>query len=257
MFIVVFAVCVLVGFVLRRTAMMVVLQPQPSIPYASNGKHTDHGILLERDSDEITVFLNGNTGQACEGMDCLEQITSLRPTDLLAIEYPGYGGKFQTESPCLTKCVGHVRAVIMDLSTKYKNIHLVAQSIGTMVLAVALRDIPEYVFPNISSISLVTPFDSLVRVSHHAVPVLGPIGLFLAYPTTPSPKQCWETIGHHLVRNKISVTLYLAKEDQITPYETGVRLYRTLRELKCDVRRYDLETGHNEIFCEITRNRLM
>jgi len=162
-----------------------------------------------------------------------------------------------TESPTFQGCAQKTRDALLLVSRSYDKIHLVGQSIGTVVMALAVKDLPAQTFGKIHRIILITPFDSLFRVANHAVPLMGPLGLSLAYPTIPSPQQCWETVGQQLRDQEIPITLFLASEDEITPHYTGVSLYNFFAQSQCLVRRHDIPTGHNEIMCNILRDGLL
>lgn len=246
-------IVIVIGYVAQRllnsTGNLMIFQPQPPIDSNANHLNCPYGYILKhKNNTTVTLFANGNASDAEYGMEFLKTKVSFNEnSDLLAIEYPGYGRFYRKESPSIQKSVDRVKETIRWCCLNYKKVNVIAQSIGTMVVSLALKDISPEI--NIEKIILITPFSSLPSVAGCFIPYIGSSLINIAYPTMPSVTQCLATFSS-FSSNLGKIELHIAKNDEITPYHLGMQLANDLQHCRLYVETYD--SGHNDIVDHIS-----
>jgi len=220
-------------------------------------KMCNHGIFQNNKKSMLTIFLNGNASQALHGIQFLNDNTDLgRSSDFLAIEYPGYGRDYGQNTPSINRCVDQLTDAIQTYSLHYNEIILIGQSIGTMIVALALDQLAMSNLGIIRRVILITPFTSLASVASHHVQYIGSFFINTAFPTMPTVKTSLQSYLKKLGSRamQIQIDIHLAIFDEITPYDLGMDLAKSLRQqhaqCKLNVIEYPI-SNHNNIIQDI------
>jgi len=122
------------------------------------------------------VVFHGNAGMALNRdyyPELLSGFARSGPWDVFIFEYPGYGPREgePSEAAFVNAAIQAVDALIED---NPQRLLIIGESIGSGVASGVVRERPDAV----AAVMLITPFDSLVRLARHHMPLL-PAGLLL------------------------------------------------------------------------------
>ncbi len=168
-------------------------------------------VQANKSKGTIVVF-HGNAGTAADRIYYVKALTYLGYRVILA-EYPGYGarkGELGEES-----FVHDAKETLQLVSEKYGGpIFLLGESLGCGVAAAIAKESPT----KIDGIILITPWDTLLSVSHEKFPWL-PVWLFM--------RDKYDTIGN-LKAYPGRSAIIAAERDEVIPIQHAQALFRSL-----------------------------
>lgn len=123
--------------------------------------------------------------------------------NLVALNYRGFGlseGKC-SEQNAVADVIEH--ATVLSRSSGVSSVHLVGRSLGTGVVIQAIKDLPQA-----ASLSLITPYDSIVEIAKMRFP-LAPVNWLLSHRFESHT---------HVQHVKTPTQVLLAEKDDIVPH---------------------------------------
>jgi len=189
---------------------------------------TLHGWLLNDGKEKLIVYYGGNAEEVSRTID---DFTHLKKYSVLLMNYRGYGKSEGTPAEKhLREDALHIFDYITDTSDiQPENSVLFGRSLGTSIaLYVASKR-------TVSSIILVTPFDSIQNIVQDKIPII-PVAMILKHP--------FNSLSHAEEVRCPSLIL-IAKDDRVIKNSYSINLVKHMRG---DCAYHIIENaGHNTI----------
>ncbi len=189
---------------------------------------TLHGWLLSEGKEKLIVYYGGNAEEVSHTID---DFRHLKKYTVLLMNYRGYGKSEGTpEERSLCKDALHIFDYITDtLDFQPENSVLFGRSLGTSIaLYVASKR-------KVSSIILVTPFDSIQNIVQDKIPII-PVDLIMKHPFNSLP---------YAEEVRCPSLVLIAKEDRVIKNTYSINLVKHMRG-KCTYHIIE-NAGHNNI----------
>lgn len=210
-----------------------------------NGKYCGWRLRREYNPRNSVVFLmHGNSGCA---MDYFEPMKEKFPgADIVCVEYPGFGWNYNKgETPTIESCAKHVRSFYeWYIRNQYRNIYVVAYSIGTVVAAQAF----EYaMMEKIRAFILVSPIDNINSVIYDNTSIPQFVINFLLgeEPTL----EYWKKT---LLWTKLKFFVFIGNRDEVVKPERSLHVVRSIPADRVEV--FFLPVGHADLLPKISDN---
>lgn len=149
----------------------------------------------------VAIYFHGR-GEDCRWLD--QVIDHLPGIGLLCVNYRGFGESSGSPSESLVVQDGLVLVQWAKSVLGSNSVHLIGRSLGSgLAIQVAARD------TSIKSLTLITPYDSIVEIARLRFP-LAPVGFLL--------KHRFESRNH--AKGVLAPTLFIkAQQDDVVPHE--------------------------------------
>lgn len=183
-----------------------------------------YGSIIDHSCDTLVIYFGGNAENVTNMISNLGKFENI---DAVSLNYRGVG---KSEGvPSQDKLYSDALEVYDNFKDRYKNIIVVGRSLGSAVASYvgSKRDV--------SSMILITPFDSITNVAKEIYPIF-PIKMLLKYPL-----DLKETVKDI----KIPVDILMVEGDKVISNKHTLNLKKNIENLKS----FEVvnNSGHNKI----------